>query len=235
MDFPRISPLKRDFLNAATQTYYEALKSSEVATEYLKGRGITGDAARHHRLGFVAEPCENHDEMVGMLSIPFITPTGVSALRFRRITGSGHKYHQEGASVSPLFNVRDLHRPEPYIALCEGELDGVVMSSLVGVPAVALAGTGQWMKQGKFYKRLLMDYDKVFVVMDPHDKDDAGQKTAKLIMRSVPNAVNIILPEDVNDTFLQFGREFILKEMGLWDGSDQDASSETQQSVLLAA
>lgn len=230
MDFPRISPLKREFLNKATQTYYEALKSSEVATEYLKGRGISGEAARHHRLGFVAEPCENHDEMVGMLSIPFITPTGVSALRFRRITGSGHKYHQEGGSVSPLFNVRDLHRPEPYIALCEGELDGVVMSSLVGVPAVALSGLGQWTKQGKIYKRVLVDYDKVFVLMDPKDKDDAGQKTAKAICRILMNAVNIILPEDVNDTYLQFGREFILKEMGLWE-----ESSETQQSVSLAA
>lgn len=230
MDFPRISPLKRDFLNQATQTYYEALKKSSVAQEYLKGRGITGEATQHHRLGFVAEPLENHDEMVGMLCIPFITPTGVSALRFRRITGTGHKYHQEGASVSPLFNVRDLHRPEPYIALCEGELDGLVMSSLVRVPACALAGTGQWMKQGKFYKRLFVDYDKVFVLMDPHDKDDAGQKTAKLILRSLPNAVNIVLPEDVNDTYLQHGREFILREMGLWE-----ESSETQPSVLLAA
>lgn len=230
MDFPRISPLKRDFLNSATQTYYEALKQSSEAMEYLKGRGITGEATQHHRLGYVSEPLENHDEMAGMLCIPFITPTGVSALRFRRIAGTGNKYHQEGGALSPLFNVRDLHRPESFIALCEGELDGVVMSSLVGVPAVALPGVGQWAKQGKIYKRMLVDYDKVYVLMDPHDKDDAGQKAAKAICRTLPNAVNIILPEDVNDTYLLHGREFILKEMGLWD-----ESSETQQSVSLAA
>jgi 5S rRNA maturation endonuclease (ribonuclease M5) len=168
--------------------------------------------------------------MVGMLSIPFITPTGVSALRFRRISGNGNKYHQEGASYTPLFNVRDFHRSEPYIALDEGEFDTSIMSGLVGVPAVGLPGCGQWNKNGKYYKRLFQDYDKVFVLMDPHDKDDKGQQTAKAICRTLPNAVNIVLPEDVNDTYLLHGREFILKEMGLWE-----ELSETQPSVLLAA
>lgn len=199
-----------------------------MAQDYLKSRGITGEAAKHHRLGYVAEPLDNHDEMVGMLCIPFITPTGVSAVRFRRISGSGHKYHQE-ATYTPLFNVRDFHRPEPYIALCEGELDGVVMSSLVGVPAIGLPGLGQWAKNGKIYKRLFVDYDKVFVVMDTDDKGE-GQKTAQSIMRMLPNAVNIRLPFDVNDTFLAHGKDFILKELGLWE-----ESSEMPQSVSLAA
>lgn len=199
-----------------------------MAQDYLKSRGITGEAAKHHRLGYVAEPLDNHDEMVGMLCIPFITPTGVSAVRFRRISGSGNKYHQE-ATYTPLFNVRDFHRPEPYIALCEGELDGVVMSSLVGVPAVSLPGLGQWAKNGKIYKRLFVDYDKVFVVMDTDDKGE-GQKTAQSIMRMLPNAVNIRLPFDVNDTFLAQGKDFILKELGLWE-----ESSEMPQSVSLAA
>lgn len=205
-----------------------------MAQEYLKGRGITGDAAKHHRLGYVAEPLENHDEMVGMLCIPFSTPTGVSALRFRRISGSGNKYHQEGATFTPLFNVRDFHRPEPYIALCEGEFDGVVMSSLVGVPAVSLAGLGQWSKNGKIYRRLFLDYDKVFVVMDTDDKGE-GQKAATAIQRTLENSVNIKLPFDVNDTFLANGKDFILKEMGLWQDQGQEKSSETQPSVMAAA
>lgn len=233
MEFPRVSPARRDFLNRATQTYYESLKTSTVAQDYLRKRGITGEAAQHHRLGFVSEPLENHDEMVGMLCIPFITPTGVSALRFRRISGSGNKYHQEGATFTPLFNVRDLHRPEPYIAICEGELDGVVMSSLVGVPAVSLAGLGQWAKHGKIYRRLFLDYARVFVVMDTDDKGE-GQKTAASICRVLDNTVNIKLPFDVNDTFLAHGKDFILKELGLWQ-EQQEKSSETQPSVSLAA
>lgn len=213
MEFPVLTVQKREFLNRATQTYYEQLKTSNVAIDYLKSRGFDGESTRSLKLGFVQEPVENHQQMEGMLAIPFITPTGVVAIRFRRISGDGNKYHQETGPSSPLYNVRDFHRPEPFVALCEGEFDAAVLSALVGVPAVGLPGTGQWAKQGKFWRRLFMDYDRVFVVMDP---DDSGQKAAALIMKAIPNAVNIILPFDVNDTFLTHGKEFLLKELGLW-------------------
>jgi hypothetical protein len=104
----------------------------------------------------------------------------------------------------------------------------------VGVPAFAVAGLGQWVKNGKFYKRILQDYETVFVCMDTDDKGE-GQKTAGQILRTLPNTVNIQLPFDVNDTFLQFGREYILKELGLWEEHQQEESSETPPSVLLAA
>lgn len=151
--------------------------------------------------------------MAGMVSIPFITPTGTVAIRFRRVTGEGNKYHQETGSLSPLYNVRDFHRPEPHVAICEGEFDGGILSALVGVPGVGLPGVGQWAKNGKIYRRLFQDYDKVFVIMDP---DDAGQKTAVSIVKAIPNAVNVVLPFDVNDTFLAYGKDYILKELGLW-------------------
>lgn len=226
MEFPTITPLKRDLLEKATQTYYEALKQSPETVEYLKGRGITGEVAQYFRLGFVSEPLENHDAMQGMLSIPYIAPSGTVAIRFRRLQGDGHKYHQESGSYTPLFNVRDLHRPEPYLVLCEGELDAVVMSGLCGIPAVALPGTGQWKSRGRYYRRLLLDYDRVFVCLDP---DKAGQDVAADVVRKVPNAINVILPADVNDTYLEHGRQFILEELGLWE------SSETQSSVSTAA
>lgn len=223
LDFPQLSPMKREMLNRATQAYYEALKTSEIAQEHLKERGITGEVAQHFRLGYVSEPLENHDQMQGMLSIPFITPVGTVAIRFRRLSGDGHKYHQEAGTLSPLFNVRDLHRPEPYLVLCEGELDAVVMSGLVGLPCVALAGTGAWQSRGKFFRRLLLDYDRVFVVMDP---DAAGQKVVPDILKRVPNAINIVLPAgDVNETFLALGREGILKEMGLWESFEMPLSA----------
>lgn len=222
MDFPRLTPQRRDFLETATAKYAEALKGSTSAIEFLKTRGITGEVAQHFRFGFVLDPLENHDQMQGMLSIPYVTPTGVTAIRFRRLSGDGHKYHQEAGSFSPLFNVRDLHRPERYLAICEGELDAVIMSGMVGVPAVAIPGTGQWNKRGKFYRRLLQDFEKVFVVMDP---DKPGQEIAPAIMKAVPNPVNIVLPEDVNDTFVAKGREFILGELGLWELSEMPLSA----------
>lgn len=213
MDFPKVTPQRREFLENATASYASTLADSP-AVDFLKGRGIDGPTAQRFRLGYVESPLENHDQMQGMLSIPYVTPTGVTAIRFRRISGEGHKYHQETGSFSPLFNVRDLHRPERYLAICEGELDAIVMSGMVGVPAVAIPGTGQWGKRGKFYCRLLQDYDKIFIVMDP---DKAGQDIVPGIVKLVPNTVNIVLPMDVNDTFIRDGAERILKEMGLWE------------------
>lgn len=238
LDFPQLSPLKRETLNKTTETYYQQLKESPTGIDYLKTRGITGDVALRFKLGFVLDPMAGHDKMQGMLSIPYLTPLGTVAVRFRRLSGEGGKYHQEAGSRSPLYNVRDLHRPETYLVICEGELDAVVMSGLCGVPAVALAGTGQWQKQGKFYRRLLADYDRVFVVVDP---DQKGQEIVPDIMKRVPNAVNIILPAqvevagetvkgDVNNVYLAYGREFLLKELDLWD-----ELSETQPSVSIAA
>lgn len=209
-----MTPIRRDFLEHATALYATELRNSEVAVEFLKSRGISGEVALHFRLGYVSEPLENHDQMQGMLSIPYITPTGVTAIRFRRLSGDGHKYHQETGSFSPLFNVRDLHRREPYLAICEGELDAVIMSGMVGVPAVAIPGTGQWGKRGRFYARLLQDYQKIFVVMDP---DKAGQEIVPSIMKQIANPVNVILPMDVNDTFIRDGAEGIKRELGLWE------------------
>ena len=214
MDFPKVTPIRRDFLEAATALYATDLKGSTVAVDFLKSRGISGEVAQHFRLGYVSEPMENHDGMQGMLSIPYVTPSGVSAIRFRRLHGDGHKYHQETGSFSPLFNVRDLHRPEPYLAICEGELDAIVMSGMVNIPAIAIPGTGQWGKRGKFYARLMQDYTKIFVVMDP---DKPGQEIVPAIMKMVANPVNIILPADVNDTFLRDGVEGIRRELGLWE------------------
>lgn len=229
MDFPSLSPRKRAFLNEATQTYYEQLKLSSVGKDYLKSRGLSGEVARDYRIGYVQSPLAGHDAMQGMLSIPYVTPTGTVAVRFRRLQGDGGKYHQETGSLSPLFNVRDLHRSEPYLVLCEGELDAVVMSGLCGVPACGLPGTGNWSSRGKFYRRLFVDYDQVFVCMDP---DGPGQKIVPDILKRVPNAVNILLPADVNDTYMMAGgRDLILKELGL----EKWQSSETEPSVSIAA
>lgn len=187
-----------------------------MAVEALRRRGIPGSIAQSWKIGYVAQPLEGHEQASGMLALPYLTKTGPSAIRFRRIAGEGNKYYQESGSFSPLFNTKDLHRNEPYIAICEGEFDAIVMSGLVGVPAVALAGTGQWNRHGKIYARLFQDYERVFVVMDP---DEEGQKAARAITKAVSEPTNIVLPADVNDTYIEYGATFIRKALG-FDGED---------------
>jgi len=209
VEFPKLSSTRRQFLQTATDGYYEALKGSP-AVDYLLARGITGEVAQRFRLGYVADPLEGHERFKGRLAIPYLTPSGVSGIRFRTIDGSEPKYDQESGVGTPLYNVRDLHRSEPWIAVCEGELDTVVMSGLVGVPAVGIPGVSHWGKS--VWDRLLQDYEQVFICVDP---DEAGGKIVPDIARRVENPVVIDLPGDVNDTYLSHGADWIRDQMGL--------------------
>ncbi len=211
MEFPSLSSSRRGFLTRATSSYYDQLAGSPAA-DYLKDRGIPGEVAKYFQLGYVREPLEGHETFRGWIAIPYISPAGVVAMRFRRLGDGEPKYLQEEGTGNSLFNVGDLHRPEPYIALLEGEFDTAVMSQICDVPAVGLPGLGAWEKNADVWRRLFEDYERVFVVMDP---DKAGQEMAKKIMHAVPDPMNIILPADVNDTYLTFGPEFIRARLGL--------------------
>lgn len=211
MEFPRLSSSRRSFLESATSRYHHALWDSP-AFDYLLERGFTVEVAKHFRLGFVAEPLEGHEAYRGMVAIPYIAPTGSVAMRFRNL-GDGAKYLQESGSRSPLFNVRDLHRVEAYVAICEGEFDAITLSGLCGIPAVGIPGVDSWNKNADVWRRLFEDWSRVFVVMDP---DDAGQKIAKTIMKHVgSDATNVMLPADANDTYKSHGADFIRSKMGL--------------------
>lgn len=168
--------------------------------------------AARFQLGFVAEPVEGHDRFAGRLAIPYITPSGVVGMRFRRLDGEDPKYDSEAGQRTALYNVNDLHRSEPWIALCEGELDTIVMSGIVGVPAVGVPGVQHWSKKGGIWSRLFQDYDQVFVLTDP---DKAGLKAQQEICKRIENAIPVDLPADVNDTVLQNGPEWVLEKMGL--------------------
>ncbi len=184
-----------------------------MAAEYLAGRGISLEVAQGFQLGYVDEPMEGHDWFKGRLAIPYLTPSGVSLIRFRSLEPDPkRKYDQEKGMRTPLFNVRDLHKSDPWVAVCEGELDTVVMSGIVGVPAVGIPGVDHWNTNKNAWARLLQDYENVFVVMDP---DASGQKIVGEIARLVENPVVINLPADVNDTVNEHGPDWVLNKMGL--------------------
>lgn len=212
MDLPKLSVQRRELLAQATERYSEALVGS-AAEEYLAGRGIPLAVAESFKLGYVRDPLEGHERFRARLAIPYLTPTGTVGMRYRSLDPDGDpKYDSEAGQRTALFNARDLHRSEPWIAVCEGELDTVVMSGVVGVPAVGIPGVEHWNKSGSMWRRLLEDYEQVFVVLDP---DKAGQKAVKQIAAMVENPVVIDLPADVNDTVQIEGPNYILEQMGL--------------------
>jgi DNA primase len=207
-----LSSQRRELLAQATERYASTLVASP-ADEYLASRGITPQARDKFKLGYVEDPLEGHERFRGRLAIPYLTPMGPVGMRYRTLDPEGDpKYDSEAGQRTALYNVRDLHRSEPWIAVCEGELDTVVMSGVVGVPAIGIPGVEHWSKNGGIWSRLLQDYETVYVVCDP---DKAGQKAVKQIAAQVENPVVIDLPGDVNETYQDKGSDWILQQMGL--------------------
>ena len=88
-------------LEIATETYSQQL---DEAGRYLTSRGITKEAAQKHRLGFVASPMIGHEDMIGRLSIPYVTPAGVVEMRFRSIDpNTNPKYLSRVGSKTHMY------------------------------------------------------------------------------------------------------------------------------------
>jgi DNA primase len=145
-----------------------------------------------------------------MLSIPYRTPAGVVGLKFRRIDGGTPKYLWPTGQKIGLFNVLDLHKGGDTIAICEGELDAIVLSGMVGIPSVGVAGVSQWKP---WFPKLFEAYNRILIFADNDVKEDGrnpGQELAKRIKEDLDKADIIHLPDntDVNDVYLQYGKNW---------------------------
>ena len=200
-------------LETATRAYEEDL---EAVLPYLADRGIDETAARTHRLGYVARPRVGHEQMVGRLAIPFRTRAGVRTIRFRALDDSQPKYLSLPGDRGRMFNPSALFDTD-LAAICEGELDAVVCSSVVGVPAVGVPGVSAWKPH---FPRMFAGIPRVLVVID-HDVKENGRNPGRELGDRVANALDqavIITPPegmDLTDWVLQDGVEIVRKGMGL--------------------
>jgi DNA primase len=199
---------QRKSLTEAAEKYHNSLTPETLS--YLEGRGISREVADTFLLGNVIEPSGGHEHVVGRLSIPYRTPAGVVGMKFRSMDETAPKYLYPTGQKVGLFNVNDLHKSSDTIAICEGEIDTIVLSGLVGVPAVGVAGVSQWKPH---FPKLFESYSRILIFADNDIKEDGrnpGQELAKRIKEDLDTAVIIHLPanEDVNDVFLNYGAEW---------------------------
>lgn len=176
---------------------------------YLEGRGIDRDDALLFRLG------AGSDEYEGMLSIPYVTPAGVVAIKYRRIEGEGPKYDGPAGQVARLYNTRAIAEGGDVIAICEGELDALVCHSYV-TPAVAAPGVS-WQDH---WTRALGDFERKLIVVDHDVKDDGsspGIKHGKSLLKKIPGSELVFPPPgmDLNEWYLAEGPDVIRKAMKL--------------------
>jgi len=202
------SNVQSKLLLEAAQRYAQAI-SPEVLS-VLAGRGISELVAAKFQLGTVTEPLNGHEMHVGWLSIPYITASGSCVgFKFRRIDDGKPKYGSPTGQKAHLYNVCDITIDSPHIVVCEGELDAVITSGVLGIPAVGVPGVAAWKSH---FPKLFSGYETIYVVGDNDIKEDGsnpGAEFAKRVANEVMNSTIVTLPPgmDINDYYLAHGAD----------------------------
>jgi len=192
----------------AAQRYAQAINPQTL--NVLEERGISDAVAAMFELGTITDPINGHEMYEGWLSIPYITAGGSCVgFKFRRLEDIKPKYGSPTGQKSHLYNVIDVTIMSPYIVICEGELDTVITSGVLGIPAVGVPGVAAWKSH---FPKLFGGYETVYVVGDNDIKEDGsnpGAEFAKRVANEVMNSTIVTLPAgmDINDYYLKHGME----------------------------
>jgi len=195
-------------LKEAAQRY--ALAISPEALVVLAERGISKEVAAKFQLGTVTDPMNGHEMYEEWISIPYITALEMCVgYKFRRLDDGKPKYGSPVGQKAHLYNVKDTLSMSPYIVVCEGELDTVITSGVLGIPAVGVPGVQAWKPH---FAKLFTGYDTVFIVGDNDIKEDGtnpGAEFSKRVASEILNSVIVTLPPgmDINDYYLAHGAD----------------------------
>ena len=192
----------------AAQRYAQEISPEAIVA--LAERGISEQVAGRFQLGTITDPMNGHEMYEGWISIPYITAMGhCVGFKFRRLDDGKPKYGSPTGQKAHLYNVTDVLLQSPYIVVCEGELDTVITSGVLGIPAVGVPGVQAWKPH---FAKLFNGYDTVYVVGDNDIKEDGsnpGMEFAKRVANEILNSTIVTLPPgmDINDYYLAHGAE----------------------------
>jgi DNA primase len=129
------------------------------------------------------------------------------SVKFRRLDDGKPKYGQPTGQKLHLYNVTDVALDSSHIVVTEGELDAVIISGILGIPAVGVPGVAAWKP---YYAKLMTGFDTVYVVGDNDLKEDGtnpGAEFSKRVASEIINSHIVQLPlgMDINEFYLQHG------------------------------
>ena len=213
------SNVQSKLLLEAAQRYAQAISPEALAV--LDARGISEVVAAKYQIGTITEPINGHEMYQGWISIPYITAGGSCVgFKFRRVDEGKPKYGSPTGQKAHLYNVADITIMKPYIVVCEGELDTVIVSGVLDIPAVGVPGVAAWKPH---FPKLFGGYETVYVVGDNDVKEDGsnpGAEFSKRVANEVMNSTIVTLPPnmDINDYYLAHGasvtRKLLIGESG---------------------
>jgi len=202
------SNVQSKLLTEAAQRYAQEITPEAIVA--LLERGISEEVATRFQLGTITDPINGHEMYEGWISIPYITALDQCVgFKFRRLDDGKPKYGSPTGQKAHLYNVTDVLIQSPYIVVCEGELDTVITSGMVGIPAVGVPGVQAWKPH---FSKLFNGYDTVYVVGDNDIKEDGsnpGAEFSKRVASEILNSQIVTLPPgmDINDYYLAHGAE----------------------------
>lgn len=202
------SNVQSKLLLEAANRYAQQISPEAIVA--LEERGISEEVAALYSLGTVTDPMNGHEQHTGWISIPYITAMGVCVgFKFRRLDAGLPKYGSPTGQKAHLYNVSDTTILSKHIVVCEGELDTVIVSGVLGIPAVGVPGVQAWKPH---FAKLLSGYDTVYIVGDNDVKEDGsnpGADFSKRVSQEVLNGTIVHLPPnmDINDYYLAHGAD----------------------------
>lgn len=207
MTFKPPSSAQRAMLARAQKAYSANLGP---AVGYLATRGISAEHAAIAGLGVVTGEVVDHEQKIGRLAIPYMTPAGPVNMAFRCLQphscgASGcPKYLQSEGLGNNLYYVRAFEDAEDFICISEGELDALTLN-ICGIPALGISGAEKWEPH---WTEIFDDFQYVYVMIDG---DSAGDKFGAKVTKAIPHAVKIRMPdgEDVNSMYVKHGTLYL--------------------------
>jgi hypothetical protein len=215
----RLDPEQMKFWEEAAGAYYKQMTGAGLS--YLNGRGINTDSVEIFQLGEVVDPLPGHETMLGRICIPYIKKCGVVALKFR--CAQAHdckavkcpKYLLDGNQW--LYNTAAVDVPSTFLGISEGEMDTIILCQS-GIPSVGIPGTEAYSAH-PWWPEVLKGHGRIYVFADndTSNEKNPGWKLASEILRSLPRARKVILPDDmdVTDVYLKFGPEELYRRAGI--------------------
>ena len=206
-------------LGTATDAYHKALLSPDASDHYrylTEERGFSPETIDRFKLGVVLGPdvLPTDEPKRGWLAFPYLSPTGVLMIRYRRPPGSDApmKYWTSKGDKMRMFNTNALMNPGHWIAICEGEGD-TMAATQCGIPAVGIPGVHHWKP---YMRNQLSGFSRIIVLAD---NDDSGQGLAfgEMIADQMDEVKIVLAPKghDVNSVLAEFGTQGVRDKFGI--------------------
>lgn len=187
---------------------YESAKQQLLP--YLAERGLGAEAADRFRLGYVEPNDEDPRRYWGRMAIPYLTPTGVVQIRYRRLVeDDSPKYLGDPGVEVTLYNAHATLGARGPVFLCEGEMDAIAVTCLTGHPAVGIPGARAWQAH-PYWARCFVGLDRLIL---PADGDAAGHELADAVRTDLPEVRIVRLPDgdDANSVLARDRDEFLAR------------------------